>query len=491
VPLTAEQREAVEKTIADLKRMEEQTGKLVGSWTPRLRAPVEEYLRVLDPGNDRYGRCVLTADEIDDLIRNALLLNQSGEYDPLIIAACAAYSRCDRGDYRHWSHAVCHNFERYDPASPQDSLLGHPALAPAVEHLLEESVNRLIEGKKEGSFGRTVKGVIKYALGHVDPAHIDEPFPSKPQCLSDERLVAVLSPHSIEGIFCRAETPREFIEGVAALKAASPDKIYPPWIPLDLFAAVRTEANQEVVDAAFSRLVRDSFSQSGDAAPLAPVTPSSVTELRVQRDEAQKTTTVTPGVFIDVEGTLIVKSQDRAKGWKLTWIGNQVAMLSPGSRVPITIFTGGDPVKTTEVLQSLGFPSELLPVRSKQDFAGHHLEMLIDDTPPDVQGFAAKEVIKPRWEFDFETRKLDDRLMRLEWMRLDPLRAMARYNAEVVASPPTEVPESAPPVTEQEPTPPPPPAPTQEVVEKRGWFSSIVESSKARIDAALRLFRGS
>lgn len=475
IPLTPEQREAWHALCAEVAQQEtgmvERTRELTRRNEEKAReflARADDYLRKLDPSSDRAGRCALDANKIDSIIEKALTLNQNGQYDLLINAACAAFSRCDRGDHLDWSHAVCHNFERYRPDDDRPSLLEFPALQRATEELFEESVRRVMESRTGvDSFTRTLGGVINYALDQVNPSQVDEPFPWKPACLNNDQLVQVLGPESIEGRFCAARTPREFVEGLAVVMTGAQDRFYGPSIPLDLFDAVRTDSNGALIDAAFAKQAAESASD--DERPMVTTPPASVGELRAQRDAARAGTVVTPGVFIDVDGTLLGREYRRDDSWVLTDTAARVALFAPGSRVPVTIFTGGDPATATRQLEQLGFPQELLPVRSKAEFRGHLLELVLDDTPPDVQGFAAKEYIDCR------------RPSGAQWVRLDPFGVMARLEAEPAPPGPAEVPQDLQPAALAS-------SPAQ-AESDTGSIVARLAKAAARVTIALRRFR--
>jgi hypothetical protein len=93
-------------------------------------------------------------------------------------------------------------------------------------------------------------------------------------------------------------------------------------------------------------------------------------------------------LYVDVEGTLLA-------GGKL----NHIVMFSVDRTAregrPVVVFTGGNPDAQTEELRKLKFPEQFLPVVSKESYRGKILESLIDDTPPEYQGFKAREYRAP------------------------------------------------------------------------------------------------
>ncbi len=97
---------------------------------------------------------------------------------------------------------------------------------------------------------------------------------------------------------------------------------------------------------------------------------------------------ITAGVFCDVEGTLLIQGALNKP------LANYLSCLHEKG-VPVTIFTGGDIEKLTRELITRGFSEVLLPIRKKDEFFGHCLEVLIDDTRADYQPFAAENFFLP------------------------------------------------------------------------------------------------
>ena len=77
-------------------------------------------------------------------------------------------------------------------------------------------------------------------------------------------------------------------------------------------------------------------------------------------------------------------------------------------KVPVTIFTGGDPVKAAENLKAAGVDKELCNVKSKTEYIGKILETCVDDTAPAIQGFRAKNYYKTgkqAWDAEYSGRE--------------------------------------------------------------------------------------
>lgn len=116
------------------------------------------------------------------------------------------------------------------------------------------------------------------------------------------------------------------------------------------------------------------------------------------RDMSQIEKEHTPGLFVDVSGTLI--GSDGKLNQKV--IARMKEAIASGTK--ICVFTGGSVREAKRMLDGLGFEdiftsedvfTSYIPVEPKSAYFGRKLEMLIDDTPPEYQGFAATDWKKP------------------------------------------------------------------------------------------------
>ncbi len=372
-----------------------------------------ESLERLQPYSDQWGVPCLDDREIDELLQAALLLNREGEHDDFIIAACAAMIRCPKSNHQSWSHSVCHTFERFEGEDPATtSLLGRAETRTAAEALLAESAKRALTYGL-GCFNRTMNGVLQFALSQVNPDKLDQPFPWKPKCLNAMLGEITLKDDIAASIFCCSETPREFVERFAAALVQQKERYYGPHVPLELLEAARNERNKESIDACiFKQLADERRSSSGEEQPMY-IRPDEVGAILDSGRAAVWNDVVVRGVFVDVDDTLIQSSR-YDENPKLTKAAELILALAPGSGTPLTIFTGGDPAEATKKLQELGVPAEYLPVRSKTEFRGKRLEIVIDDTAPVKQGFASDRYIDPH------------RKLARQWIKHDPFGALKR-----------------------------------------------------------------
>lgn len=430
IPLTTGQARVVTRMYAEVEKDEQSSRE----WDRKRKASDRLFIAAREANLQSLlpeSRSELHHDAIDSLVQKALSVNKNGEFNQMLIAACDAFRRCPSYDYMGWSHAVCHNFEKFNRKHPDSSLLGHPEIAAAVEGLIEEATARAVENGN-GCFERTMGGIIGFALSQVEMDKVEEPFPWKPACLSDARVASLLGENSargsVRGIFCLSKTPREFVEGVAKLVATSEKEIYGVNLALDLLEAVRNENNCEIIDACIFKQHRLNH---------ADIPADKVGQLLEDRRAAATAEETLPGIFVDVDNTLVALDWE-TKMPKLSDVAKVLWTLAPGSRKQITIFTGGDPEKATERLKGLGFPSDLLPVRSKSEFRGKRLAVLIDDTPADIQGFSAENAIDPNHGFNEA------------FIKLDPLEAIARFKRDKELAAVTEPIKQEPPQAREE-----------------------------------------
>ena len=181
--------------------------------------------------------------------------------------------------------------------------------------------------------------------------------------------------------FIKSKTPREFfVEKYCALLASDaaidrfqlPDELRFLQVNYDL---ARVALSEDLLIAVIQKLVPET--RSIDEA---------VSLIR----ETGEAATISPGchgIYADVEGTLI--DEDGLTGF----YSKLVEAKSAGLKV--TIFTGGDPNRLGEKLRALGVDQQFLPIRSKSEFAGKTLEIIIDDTVPFIQRLATPNYVDP------------------------------------------------------------------------------------------------
>ena len=238
--------------------------------------------------------------------------------------------------FQNWSHTAYHFFY-----SKERSLLERKENHAAAEMLLEEGAKRAIAAQEKGCLSGMLDPVLEYNLSHAQATGSEE-FCFKPKCFENPEFIALLKKLSYPKIvaFCESSSMPELREKLEqAAKAAQPNPKPTCSHPLE---------------------------QAAKAAQPNPK-PKHYTH---------------PGLFVDVAGTLITHA--------LTTLNQKVLgeirkRQSAGGKV--TVITGGSPTYAKEMLRELGV--EGLEVKSKEEYKNKTLDELIDDKPPESQGFSA------------------------------------------------------------------------------------------------------
>jgi hypothetical protein len=344
----------------------------------------------------------------DELISIAIRAND-GSLDDLLVAACKRYTECGWNDFNDWSHSVCHNYEKHTPGVAS-SVLSFPGVRPAATELYNEVIRRAAEAGL-GCTPRMLHGVMQYAFELVTAENFANPWEYKPEGLRNERINALLERNEPDlALFCRSASPRELV--ATALQRELPARI--PRQLLELY--YQEEQTSERRDAIAQHIARTRHYYNLPTS--AEDSAVSVPEIAEQLDNllAAAAAPVLPGIYVDVDGTLIQKERTGAE--RLSDIGVAVRALfaEPGH---LTIVTGGDPESATARLRELGFPECVLPVQSKQTLVGKRVELLIDDTPSEAQSLRA--------EREYGASSYGNHEVVNTLMRMDPCRVLPRY----------------------------------------------------------------
>jgi hypothetical protein len=331
--------------------------------TTYLRENRDVYLKELAPGSDKHGKPLMDDQELDQLLGSLLSCNQNGEFDELIIATCEAFLRIPL--YRQgWNHSVCHNFEKAEV-----NLLQNERFLDIATRLVEQGAQRALLG--DSCFDRILRGVIRYNEQRISTETLHAPFPLKPDVLNNAHIQK-----EFPFTFITTNTPYEYLMAQVNNELASTEELKYSPMPLALLELLRCEENSAVLDAYIAKRYS---AKSGEIAGNEVL----------QGFRKATSADTTPGVFVDVDDTLIVWGKLR------TLLVEALDALCPRSD-GVIVFTGGDPEALTETLRNAGFPERFLPVRAKTDFLGQRLALLIDDTPAESQGLVCDERIAPR-----------------------------------------------------------------------------------------------
>jgi hypothetical protein len=278
------------------------------------------------------------------------------------------------------SHALCHAFEKYRNGGSstdenQFSLLNDSEGLLAAKQLLEIHISDRTRSKKFWCDSRILNPIVEYNLNNLTTLN-DWPF--KPECLKDEAYVTMVngidgkkefttatnySHDSFVFEFINAGTPREFF--IACVRENKKFPIDDPKFLLVVIDSLGGEIDDKILKKYIKKFY---FSngvniQSGDL----------IENIR----SFEKAKELQPGVFVDVDGTLIINGKLNIK----------LAEALETVKGRVTIFSDGVSKIQSEKLRSLGFSEKFLPVVSKNNFKGMVLEKLIDDSVPAYQGF--------------------------------------------------------------------------------------------------------
>ena len=237
-------------------------------------------------------------------------------------------------DYQSWSHAVCHLFESPQPFN--ENSIYNTKRADLIKKLIDESVEGAIECHDLKCMDRTLGGITLYNV----ITKINDPNGS---------------------------------------------------LPL-MFESLR---NEEFVNLLKDLLNAQKNYRSGLAGALALCTAQTKRELELSYDSLEKIYNApcdekVKGVYVDVDGTLIVDGKLNLK---------LVKRLKEYTEAGKTVraFTGADPNEKEGILEGFAELKGVLefPVLPKSQFKGKLLEVVIDDSMPEIQGFGAEEYMHP------------------------------------------------------------------------------------------------
>lgn len=294
----------------------------------------------------------------------------------LLAAASGLFPQAHSKDevFGVWSHSLCHLFEKYGKGTGF-SYLDNPDTHDIGGTLIEEAVRRSVEADDLDQMTRILGPLLQYNMDHLDPEMLDGVFPFKPSISESDmqkflELMDRQPDKEYHGInikyFLDASTPKEMVAMLVENKepfGQSPERV------LKLLEAVRGDVPEDMMQ----EYIREIYQVDG-----------SLTALESNFATSLEARELSEGVYVDVDDTLIDDSGELKEG-----ILNKINELALNGH-DVVIFSGGDPDEQTSRLRSLGFPEQFLPVVPKAGFKGKLLEILIDDTSPEYQGFGAK-----------------------------------------------------------------------------------------------------
>ena len=343
---------------------------------------------------------------IEVLLARVDTANHDGTFTPLMESLARAVNGAEHGDFQNWSHSMCHIFESFG-GNRRFSILDRETNRPAAQLILDEAVQRAVEGRYVGCVDRLLGGLLRLNLARVDTTNLDAEWHWRPESLSNPALAPLFAARQPEiALFLTSRTPREYFTRLG--REVEPSAVY------SLSGGSTTlgylhEVLGATEPATVQRWTNAWLRENIPAGRLSPGTMENFAAFRSQAVHAD----LTPGIFVDVEGT-ILGGRDRSPGELNSALVSALRYCTPREQ-RITVITGGDALHMTELLRAQGVPEGWLPVRSKEEFAGQRLEYLIDDTPAGHQAFRAER----------EFRSVQELLTRDPWGILARLRAQS------------------------------------------------------------------
>lgn len=333
----------------------------------------------IEVGNyDRKIYKILAAHEM--LAKRALEISNTIDTDarPLLDAATDALIKFKDVDYGGWSHSVCHPIETYGQERCPSSFLDTESSREDLTKLVNESVARQKESSHDvGCSDRIVGPILLFNLKQAVTTNLEKPYSYKPESLKDPEYVDILKnnlddKYSLDvKIFLSTDTPLEFCSRVINSGGKLPWRLLPSE-QLELLGELKKHLPADVLNSYVQKI----YHPNGKDITF--------DELQGNFSGFKEAKDVVKGVYVDVDDTLI------SNGKLNKSLVEKLEGLAVEGR-EIIVFTGGNVANAEDQLRRLGLPEKFLSIRSKSDYRSKILESLIDDTPPEYQGFGAKE----------------------------------------------------------------------------------------------------
>lgn len=292
-------------------------------------------------------------------------------------------SSTQNAEPRGWqidSHELCHYLENYHCGQLEESdfsFLDYPECFSKASELIDKHIKDRGSEKRFCCDSRIVLPIIKYNMENI--VNLDN-FSFKPKSLESSEYVEIFyngqgenefgNKNELALSFVKAKTPRDFFQAIFDLNIKLP--VRDAGTLAMIFNDLKISNDKEKINT----YVAKHYSSNDRSI--------SVEELSENLRYSEKAKKFEKGIFVDVDGTLIVDG------------GLDIELAEALEGVNgVVVFTGGNPEQKTEELRRLGLSERLLPVVSKDLYKGKILEKLIDDSVPDYQGFEAAIYLKP------------------------------------------------------------------------------------------------
>jgi hypothetical protein len=349
-----------------------------------------------------------------ELVMQAVMaLNKDGGYTQLLSAVADQFigvwtSLPDwnktRDAYANWSHALCHNFENYKLDRGSQSLIDYPHQREVSERLMNAAIAAALEVNSVGCLERILKPIVPYNIAHIDEDNYLKPGPLIPSGLMSPAARALL--RDWPRLLSLADGA-PLIEIALSVLAPLPSGQLRDYLPSYL-APNQVVMILQLLGDRLPEEQRRIYIELMNGDKDDPQALEHISALIVQSVQAKEHT---PGIFVDCEGTLLLPSGKLRDSLHASLIQT----LEQGTK--LTLFTGGDPKFVAERLIAAGMDPRLLPVESKSDYVGKLLELVIDDTQLEYQGFGAVSFLSPPYEWGRSTLVKHGEQWRWEWAR--------------------------------------------------------------------------
>jgi hypothetical protein len=290
-------------------------------------------------------------------------------------------------DNNEWSHVTSHLFRGSAiTPTPHRSLLDHADSRPLAEKLLQRSVQFCESSNSLGTTAVSLRGIVASNLRAWVQSGDMSSFYFRPNCLRSPQLARLLADESAH----EASTPH------LALPSSVSRRTTAPRATIERFCRAATP--REFLSWAFSQ----------NLTPVLPHLAEPLQALLAANSAARKTTPETeqtsspatlsaavtpkfnlrPGVYIDVFGTLI---QEGSPNLRLVQLVHDLMRQNPSR----PIFLVSDSAAEDLARELALLPRPLPEVVAKDELETCELELLIDDTEPDIQGLHVRRYLTP------------------------------------------------------------------------------------------------
>lgn len=331
----------------------------------------------------------LNGHEIDQHIAtNLLKVAPSPEHAEEFLAAAVRLCELQRQE-AYWNHTVCHFIEKYSEGNHRSLLhyIEDPAAAelPQYRAAFEMLVEKAFPDTN--CLERILEPLVQFnlAANRRDPGN--QSFACLPASLRKPENLEVARGFFVKGKYFDLRSVTLMMESTGpqdlwrrAVEQSVPLLSYYD-LPKHIESPIPREKLMGYLEACFSR------------EELARVTGGLSLGEAIENCSTKIGDEMHPGLYVDVDGTLLFTDKEGKDALNTTLHTTLLQALAAG--ISITVFSGGSPTTQSQRLQDAGASQELLDVKSKAEYKGRLLEVIIDDTRPVLGGFGAGTWFSP------------------------------------------------------------------------------------------------